>query len=112
MECITADLADKSSVEKLAIRSCEMGPIDVLINNGGISSRSSFAETKLEVDELLMQVNFLSGVSLAKKIVPGMVERGGGKIVWISSIQGKGKLIELGGCHRKSVTLCFTLLRI
>ena len=109
MECITADLADKSSVEKLAIRSCEMGPIDVLINNGGISSRSSFAETKLEVDELLMQVNFLSGVSLAKKIVPGMVERGGGKIVWISSIQGKGELIEFGGWHRKSVTLCFPL---
>ena len=66
--------------------------IDILINNGGISSRSSFIETKLEVDELLMQVNFLSGVSLAKQVVPGMIDRGGGKIVWISSVQGKGEL--------------------
>jgi NAD(P)-dependent dehydrogenase (short-subunit alcohol dehydrogenase family) len=94
VECITADLASKSSVDSLATTALQLAPIDILINNGGISSRSSFVETKIEVDELLMQVNFLSGAALAKKVVPGMLERNGGKIVWVSSVQGKGKLTD------------------
>ena len=36
-----------------------------------------------------MQVNFFSGVGLAKKLVPGMVAQGSGKVIWISSVQGK-----------------------
>ena len=91
VECIPADLASKSSVQDLATKSLDLSHIDILINNGGISSRSSFIETKLEVDELLMQVNFFSGASLAKACVPGMLERNGGRIVWISSVQGKGE---------------------
>jgi dehydrogenase/reductase SDR family protein 7B len=90
VECIPADLASKSSVEELATKSLQLSQIDVLINNGGISSRSSFVDTRLEVDELLMQVNFFSGVALAKSVVPGMVSNDGGRIVWISSVQGKG----------------------
>ena len=101
VEIVVCDLADKSSVEQLATTSLQLaqkqsnnnpkssGVIDILINNGGISSRSSFLETKLDVDEKLMQVNFFSGAALAKGVVPGMVEKGGGKIIWISSVQGK-----------------------
>eukprot|EP00804_Cyclotella_cryptica_P022095 CCRYP_011576-RA/>CCRYP_011576-RA protein AED:0.16 eAED:0.16 QI:87/1/1/1/1/1/3/675/387 len=95
VECLQCDLRDKSSVENLATSSLQLAKsspsatIDILINNGGISSRSSFLETRLEVDERLMQVNFLSGAGLAKAVVPGMVERSGGRIVWISSVQGK-----------------------
>lgn len=62
------------------------GGIDVLINNGGVTSRSRFLDTKFEVDELLMQINFLSGASLAKLIIPGMVSRKRGTILWISGI--------------------------
>jgi dehydrogenase/reductase SDR family protein 7B len=60
----------------------------VLINNGGVSSRSSFLDTKPEVDAMVMQINFLSGASLAKAVVPGMVDRKSGAILWISSVQG------------------------
>ena len=90
IECIPCDLADKSSVQSLANHSLSLKtPIDILINNGGISSRSSFIDTQLEIDERVMQINFFSGVALAKAVVPGMVENGAGKIVWISSVQGK-----------------------
>ena len=89
VECIAADLADKASVHALAVSALQLSHIDILINNGGISSRSSFVETKIDVDELLLQVNFLSGATLAKSLVPGMLELGGGRIVWISSVQGK-----------------------
>ena len=35
-----------------------------------------------------MQVNFLSGAALAKAVVPGMVQKGLGAIIWIGSVQG------------------------
>lgn len=99
VEIVVCDLADKHSVEQLAIASLNLAQkhggdnIDILINNGGISSRSSFLQTDLEVDEKLMQVNFFAGVALAKKLVPGMVSKGtGGNVIWISSVQGKRAL--------------------
>lgn len=88
---VTADLSDKDSVCALgesAVKLCD-GAVDVLINCGGVSSRSDFVDTKLEIDERVMQINFFSGASLAKAVVPGMISsRRGGKIVWISSVQG------------------------
>ena len=93
VEIIPCDLSNKESVEQLANKSLQFSNcncIDILINNGGISSRSSFLETKLNVDEQLLQVNFVSGASLAKTLVPQMVtSNDGGKVIWISSIQGK-----------------------
>ena len=100
VEIVVCDLGDKQSVEELAKTSLQLAQkhsldgsvrnnIDILINNGGISSRSSFLMTDLNVDEKLMQVNFFSGVGLAKKLVPGMVAQGSGKVIWISSVQGK-----------------------
>lgn len=95
VEIVVCDLSDNTSVENLANKALDSssGVIDVLINNGGISSRSSFLETKLDVDQKLMQVNFFSGIILAKKLIPQMVtnkgSNGGGKVIWISSIQGK-----------------------
>ena len=87
---ITADLGSPASVQDLANKALQVtsGRVDILINNGGVSSRSSFLETKLEVDQTLMQINFFAGAALAKAVVPGMVERGFGKIIWISSVQG------------------------
>ena len=90
IKVILADLADPESVTQLArqaVQACPAG-IDVLINNGGVSSRSNFLETSLEVDQRVMQINFLAGAALAKAVVPGMISSGQGMIVWISSVQG------------------------
>mmetsp|Transcript_7503 Transcript_7503/g.10917 ORF Transcript_7503/g.10917 Transcript_7503/m.10917 type:complete len:349 (+) Transcript_7503:65-1111(+) len=91
VEIIKCDLSKTESVRSLgeeSLKFCSPGFVDVLINNGGISSRSSFLETTPEVDELLMQVNFFSGARLAKMLVPGMVEKGDGSVIWVSSVQG------------------------
>lgn len=87
---ITCDLSNKASVTELSAKSLELcnQRIDVLINNGGVSSRSRFLDTKVDVDEKVMQINFFAGSALAKGVVPGMVERGYGKIIWIGSVQG------------------------
>lgn len=87
---ITCDLADLKESQKFAIEALNIcdNCVDILVLNGGMSSRSSFLETSLEVDDTLMKVNFLSGAAIAKSIVPSMVERQCGSLVWISSIQG------------------------
>jgi short-subunit dehydrogenase len=62
--------------------------IDILINNGGMSQRSLVAETPVEVDRHLMEVDFFSNVILTKKVLPSMVQRQSGHIVVISSVTG------------------------
>jgi dehydrogenase/reductase SDR family protein 7B len=87
---LTCDLGDPASVAELgiqAVKACPKG-IDVLINNGGVSSRSPFVETDASVDQKLMQINFLSGAALTKAVAPSMIAKGAGRIVWISSVQG------------------------
>lgn len=90
---ICCDLSDKKSVAELSKKALDVcnQRIDVLINNGGVSSRSRFIDTALEVDEKVMQINFFAGAGLAKAVVPGMIERSYGKIIWISSVQGRCK---------------------
>lgn len=88
---LPCDLADLKAVQDMADQALMLtsSEVDILIHCGGISSRSKFIDTSIDVDELLMKVNFLSGAALAKKFVPGMISQGGGKIIWISSVQGK-----------------------
>jgi dehydrogenase/reductase SDR family protein 7B len=82
---LTCDLSDPESVSKLSEKASQLD-IQVLVNNGGVSSRSSFISTSIDVDARMMQINFLSGAALAKAVIPTM-ERGG-RLVWISSVQG------------------------
>lgn len=88
---LPCDLSNLDSVKVFAqdaLEKCKSN-VDVLILNGGMSSRSSFLETDVKVDQLLMNVNFLSGAAISKEIVPSMVEKKSGNIIWISSVQGK-----------------------
>lgn len=63
--------------------------IDILVNNGGVSQRSLALETAQEVTETILRVNFMAAVTLTTAIVPRMIERGGGRVVVVSSIMGK-----------------------
>ena len=42
------------------------GPVDILINNAGVSSRGSVVETSLEVDKRVMQVNYFGQLAMIK----------------------------------------------
>ena len=44
--------------------------IDVLFNNGGISQRSFTIETPIEIDRKIMEINYFSGIILAKNVLP------------------------------------------
>ena len=55
----------------------------------GISQRSLVAETPIENDRKIMEVNFFGVVALAKAILPQMIENGGGQFAGTSSLVGK-----------------------
>jgi short-subunit dehydrogenase len=76
----------KSTAEKVL---AEFGTVDVLMNNGGISTRAEAIETSIEMDRKVMEIDYFSGVILAKTLLPAMIEKGFGHIGITSSISGK-----------------------
>jgi len=87
---IPFDLSDTSQAKEYAQQIItKFGRIDILINNGGQSQRSSVIETSAETERQLMEINYFSAVNLSKAALPVMLKYGSGKIVVVSSIAGK-----------------------
>ncbi|EGN74305.1 short-chain dehydrogenase [Idiomarina sp. A28L] len=63
--------------------------IDILINNAGVSQRSSVLETDLTVYRQLMEIDYFSVVALSKAVLPQMTARKQGHVVTIASVAGK-----------------------
>ncbi|CAN5775210.1 3-oxoacyl-[acyl-carrier-protein] reductase [soil metagenome] len=84
-----ADFSDPQQVERLAGEAQEfLGRIDVLVNNAGITFNKPFLQVEAAQLEKLFAVNVKAGFVLSQKIVPGMIERGGGAICNMTSIHG------------------------
>jgi acetoacetyl-CoA reductase len=67
----------------------EVGPIDILINNAGITRDMTFKKmTKVDWDAV-MRTNLDSVFNMTKPIVEAMVERGWGRIINVSSVNGQ-----------------------
>jgi dehydrogenase/reductase SDR family member 7B len=66
-----------------------IGAPDALYHFGGISQRSYAAETPLEIDRKIFEINFFGTIALTKAILPAMIQNGGGHIAVTSSIVGK-----------------------
>ncbi len=67
----------------------DFGRVDVLMNNGGISTRTFALETPLEIDRRVMEIDYFSGVILTKALLPAMIRNGYGHIGVTSTISGK-----------------------
>ncbi len=98
-----ADLADTSAVGELALQAWNvLGGIDVLVNNAAIPKRR--VVTALDPDEVeaVMRVNFFAPMRLTLALLPGMLERGSGVIVNVSSVGGRlGIIHETAYCASK-----------
>ncbi|WP_368853907.1 SDR family NAD(P)-dependent oxidoreductase [Acinetobacter baumannii] len=64
------------------------------MNNAGRSQRALFAETPLEIDRQMFNINMFGTISLTKCVLPHIIERQQGHIVCTSSTAGK-----LGTCN-------------
>ncbi len=65
------------------------GRIDVLVHNGGVSQRGLVAETSMEVQRKVMELDYFSYVALTKEVLPLFVQRKAGQFVVVSSVMGK-----------------------
>ena len=80
---VAADLSDADDVRRLA---AEAGEIDILINNAGIYEFATTFETDDSDFDAHFDTNLRAPYILVQKLVPGMVERGHGSVVNISSV--------------------------
>ncbi|WP_211826219.1 SDR family oxidoreductase [Kistimonas asteriae] len=85
----SADLTSDDNVEQLAERVIrEHGGVDILINNAGRSIRRGveYSYDRLHDFQRTMEINYFGALRLMLAFLPGMVERGGGQVINISSI--------------------------
>jgi NAD(P)-dependent dehydrogenase (short-subunit alcohol dehydrogenase family) len=87
---IVADVTSAHDVSKLVERvETELGPITLLVNNAGIGLFGPVHQKSEEEWDRLMNTNLKSVFLVSRSVVPGMIKRGGGDIINISSLAGK-----------------------
>jgi uncharacterized protein len=87
---VQVDLSEYDGVERLATEIASLGGrVDAVAINAGIGVGGTFAsDTDLEAELQLVRLNCASTVHLAKRVLPAMVSRGSGRILFTSSIAG------------------------
>jgi len=84
-----ADLSDPAGVAGLIDRiESDGGPIDILVNNAGLDETRSFTDTTAAELRRITEVNYLAPAELCRQVIPGMLRRGRGHIVNVSSMAG------------------------
>ncbi len=83
---VVADLSREGEPERLAN---EAGDVDVLISNAGIPATGRLATFTIEEIDRALAVNLRAGIVLAARLLPGMLARKSGHMVFMSSIAGK-----------------------
>jgi 2-hydroxycyclohexanecarboxyl-CoA dehydrogenase len=80
------DITDYDAVKKAV---AEAGPVDILVNNAGWDMFKPFLKTDPAFWQKIISINLVGAMNLMHCVLPGMVERGGGKVVSIASDAGR-----------------------
>lgn len=91
---VAFDVTDFDAVAKaVAAASSHFGPVDILVNNAGIPvagmGQTPFVETGPQLWRQLIELNLFGFLNCAHAVLPGMTERGWGRIILISSEAGR-----------------------
>jgi 2-hydroxycyclohexanecarboxyl-CoA dehydrogenase len=76
------DLADPASIDALVP---QLGDVDILVNNAGWDKVQPFVTSGAETWDRLIAINLRAPIHLTHALLPGMLERGDGRLVFISS---------------------------
>lgn len=80
------DITDYEAVRKAV---AEAGPVDILVNNAGWDMFKPFLQTDPAFWQKIISINLVGAMNMLHCVLPGMVERGGGKVVSIASDAGR-----------------------
>ena len=87
---VPCDVADRAESEAAARRVLDaFGSVELLVNNAGYGHHRRFLDWDVEDMERMMRVNFFGAVYWTKALLPQMVERRRGWLVFVSSVAGK-----------------------
>jgi len=87
---VPTDLIDEQSVQRLvSAAEREFGGVDVLVNNAGGDPQREFDQMAWAENEDIFRLNVLAPMRLTHALLPGMLQRGRGHIVNVSSIAGR-----------------------
>ncbi|MGE8683770.1 MAG: SDR family NAD(P)-dependent oxidoreductase [Acinetobacter sp.] len=86
---ICADITDETQVRHAYEQVLEQkGRIDWLINNAGLSQRALIADTTMQTERAIMEVDYFSQVFLTKTVLPTFIQQKSGHIAFVSSVAG------------------------
>lgn len=95
--------------ESLARVEADLGPVDVVVNNAGITRDAMIHKMTPQMWQEVIQVNLNSMFNMTHPVFPGMRKRGWGRIVNISSINGqKGQMGQTNYSAAKAGVIGFT----
>jgi short-subunit dehydrogenase len=86
--CRAAELTHSAEVRDLAEWAEHGGGVDVLVGNAGVGYAGELATMPLETIETLVAVNVTANLVLARSLLPGMLSRGSGALVFVGSLAG------------------------
>jgi acetoacetyl-CoA reductase len=89
-KAVPVDVADFGSC-KTAVAKIEkdIGPVDVLVNNAGITRDTTFRKMEKQAWDEVMRTNLDSVFNMTKPVIDGMAERGWGRVINVSSVNGQ-----------------------
>lgn len=104
------DVSDYESCRDMVKRlEAELGPVDVLINNAGITRDAMFRRMDPAAWNAVIQINLNSVYNVTHQVLPGMVDRNWGRIINISSVNGvRGQFGQANYSSAKAGMLGFT----
>lgn len=83
---LAADLGERAEVDRL-LR--EAGEVDILVANAGLSATGLLEEFGIEEIDRILDVNLRAPIAMARALAPAMARRGGGHLLFVSSLSGK-----------------------
>lgn len=106
---VVADLTLAGDRERVIRAMEQLGPVDFLVNNAGIGTFGAFEETDLEDQQRQVDLHITATLALTHAALPGMIERGRGTIVNLSSTAAfSGKARAMVYCGSKAFLNLFS----
>jgi acetoacetyl-CoA reductase len=108
---VAGDVSDLASVQAMVAEAEQKagGPIDILVNNAGITRDKMFAKMERDQWDAVISTNLTSLFNVTKQVSAKMAERGWGRIINISSINGvKGQAGQANYSAAKAGVIGFT----
>jgi 2-hydroxycyclohexanecarboxyl-CoA dehydrogenase len=107
---VRIDVTDTASVTAAVAQvEAELGPVEVVVNNAGWDDFMPFVKTTEEFWDKILDINFKGMLRVTQAVVPGMIERGFGRVVNIGSDAGRvGSSLEAVYSGAKGGTIAFT----